>query len=341
MNMAAAERTGGSRFSNFVQSVKSVLTYRESGVLVALVVVAGSMIVISPTFRDPYNLTIILVQMSVIAIMATGQTLVIISGAFDLSQGPVSGLVAMVTGLMWANHGAPPGLAIAAGIATGAACGLANGILAARFKLHPIVMTLATSTIFTGVNYFITRGRPVIGLPDALLEPGAGTVAGVPAPVLIMLAVTIVMQFILTRTLFGLRVRQVGGNLEAARRTGVNVRATWLAVFVISGILSAIGGIVELGRVGNAIPSIGLTLLFPIISSAIIGGTLLTGGSGSMVGTLLGAATLTVINNALVVLQVDIYVQDIFQGALVVAALVIDQFRRRELTLRDLIRSEL
>ncbi|HEY2598935.1 MAG TPA: ABC transporter permease [Candidatus Dormibacteraeota bacterium] len=329
------------RAGGFMESARSVLSYRESGVLVALVAITGAMFVISPTFRDPYNLTIILIQMSVIAIMAMGQTLVIISGAFDLSQGPVSGLVAMVTGMMWSIFGADPAVAITAGIATGAACGLANGVLAARFKLHPIVMTLATSTIFTGLNYFITRGRPVIGLPDPLLEPGAGNVGPVPTPVVIMLVVTIVMQFLLTRTLFGLRVRQVGGNLEAARRTGVNVSATWLAVFVISGILSAIGGIVELGRVGNAIPSIGLTLLFPIISSAIIGGTLLTGGSGSMVGTLLGAATLTVINNALVVLQVDIYVQDVFQGALVVVALVIDQFRRRELTVRDLIRSDL
>jgi ribose/xylose/arabinose/galactoside ABC-type transport system permease subunit len=133
----------------------------------------------------------------------------------------------------------------------------------------------------------------------------------------------------------------MGGNIDAARLIGMNVRGTWVAVFAISGLLAAVGGVVELGRVGNAIPSIGQTLLFPIISSAIIGGTLLTGGAGSMIGTLIGAATLTIINNALVVLQVDIYLQNVVQGALVVVALVLDQFRRRELTWRDLVRGEL
>jgi ribose/xylose/arabinose/galactoside ABC-type transport system permease subunit len=216
-----------------------------------------------------------------------------------------------------------------------------NGILASRFKLHPIVMTLATSTIFTGLIYFITQGQPVIGLPQGLMELGAGDIHGVPTPVVVMLAVTLVMHILLTRTLFGLRVRQMGGNIEAARRIGVNVHRTWVMVFAISGFLAAIGGIVELVRVGNAIPSIGQTLLFPIISSAILGGTLLSGGAGSMVGTLIGAATLTVINNALIVLQVNIYLQNVVQGGLVVIALVIDQFRRGQLTWRDLVRTEI
>jgi ribose transport system permease protein len=304
-------------------------------------VIFGVMLVISPTFRQSYNLTIILKQMSVVAIMAMGQTLVIISGAFDLSQGPVAGLVAMLTGLAWSSAGLPAPLAIVAGLAAGLGCGISNGILASRFKLHPIVMTLATSTIFTGLIYFITQGNPVIGLPNGLLELGAGDVHGVPTPVIVMIVVTLLMHILLTRTLFGLRVRQMGGNVEAARLIGVNVHRTWIAVFAISGLLAAVGGVVELGRVGNAIPSIGQTLLFPIISSAIIGGTLLTGGAGSMIGTLIGAATLTIINNALVVLQVDIYLQNVVQGALVVVALVLDQFRRGQLTWRDLLRNEL
>ena len=319
----------------------TLLGYRSSGIFIALVILVATLCVISPSFRDPFNLTILTKQMAVVTIMATGQTLVIISGAFDLSQSAVCGLAAIVSGTLWAHAGLHPIIAIVLALATGTAAGITNGILAARFKLHPIVMTLATSTMFTGVTYVVTHGQPVIGLPPQLLWMGSESVGPFAISVLLMVTVVAVMQILLNRTLFGLRVRQMGGNIEAARLTGVNVRRVWLGVFAISATLSALGGLIELGRVGNAIPTIGVTLLFPIITASILGGTLLSGGEGSMIGTMLGAAVLTVINNALVILQVDVYLQSIVQGGLVVVALIVDQFRRRQLTLRDLIRPEL
>jgi ribose transport system permease protein len=320
---------------------RDVFGYRESGILIALVVIFAVMLIISPSFRSPFNLTVVTEQMATIAIMATGQTLVIISGAFDVSQAAVTALSAMVTGLMCANAGLNPIFAIIIGLGTGSLAGAINGVLAARFKLHPIIMTLATAVIFTGLTYVITHGQPVIGLPEGLLWMGADFIGPIPVSVVIMLLVVALMQVLLTRTRFGLRVRQVGGNVEAARLTGVNVSAILLGVFITSGLLSAFGGLIEMGRISNAIPTLGSTLLFPIITSSILGGTLLSGGEGSMVGTLFGAALLTIINNALVVLQVDPYAQGVVQGGLVVAALIIDQFRRKQLTLRDLIRTEL
>jgi ribose transport system permease protein len=320
---------------------RRLLSYRESGVFIALILLVAIMFVVSPTFRQPENIQIISMQMATIAIMAMGQTLVIISGAFDLSQTAVCALVAMVAGILWANDGLPPIAAIVIALAVGAVAGLANGVLAARLKLHPIVMTLATSTIFTGVTYVLTQGNPVIGLPSLLLDLGSGSLGPIPVSVVVMLIVAAGMQILLTRTLFGLRVRQMGGNLGAARLVGVNVRRVWTAVFVVSGLLAGLGGIVELGQVGNALPTIGSTLLFPVISAAIIGGTLLSGGEGSMIGTLLGAAVLTVINDALVVLSVNDYWQDVVEGSLVVAALLVDQIRRGNLNWRTLIREEL
>lgn len=315
--------------------------FRETGVFLAFALLFGSMMAFSSTFRQIFNLVIVLKQMSTIAIMACGQTLVMISGAFDLSQGPIAGLVAMVTALLWSSFAVPPVLALVLGFVTGALCGLTNGVLAAKLKLHPIIMTLATSTIFTGLIYVVSEGNPVVNIPNAMLEPGAGTYLGFPVNAMLMLGVTLVMQVILTRTLFGLHVRQVGGNRAAARVTGVRVQRVWVGVFVVSGLLSALGGIVELGRVGNAVPDIGSTLLFPIISATIVGGTLLTGGEGSMIGTLLGAAVLTIIDNALVILAVNIYLQDVVQGLLVLVALVIDQVRRGNLTFHTLVRREL
>jgi ribose transport system permease protein len=321
--------------------IRNLLGYRESGIFIALLVIFVALLIISPTFGSRYNLYVVTLQMATIAIMATGQTLVIIAGAFDVSQAAVTGFSAMVTGLLAVNAGLNPFLALGLGLGTGALCGAINGILAARFKLHPIIMTLATAVMFTSLTYVLSHGEPVLNLPAPLLWMGGGSIGPFPATVAIMLLVVAVMQVLLTRTRFGLRVRQVGGNVEAARLTGVNVAAIMLGVFIISGLLSAFGALIEMGRIGAALPTIGSTLLFPIITSSILGGTLLSGGEGSMVGTLFGAAVLTIINNALVILQVDPYAQGVAQGGLVVAALIVDQFRRRQLSLRDLIRPEL
>jgi len=321
--------------------VRGLFSYRETGIVIALVVLFVYLCFASESFRSQFNLTVVAEQMAAIGIMATGQTLVIIAGAFDVSQAAVTGLSAMVIGIMWGHAGLNPILAIMIGLATGALAGAVNGILASRFKLHPIIMTLATSVIFVSLTYVITHGIPVIGLPPQLLWAGSALLGPIPVSTLIMLVVVALMQVLLTRTRYGLRVRQVGGNVEAARLIGVNVPLVLLGVFVISGFLSALGATIELGRVGNAIPTLGSTLLFPIITASILGGTLLSGGEGSMVGTVAGAAVLTIINNALVVLQVDPYAQGVVQGGLVVAALIVDQFRRRQLTFRDLIRTEL
>ena len=318
-------------------SVRAVFRYRESGVFLALAVFCGVLSLVLPPFRDPYNLLVMGKQLSTLAIIAAGQTLVVISGAFDLSQSAICGLAAMTAGI-WAQAGFPPGIAILIALVVSVIAGWLNGTLAARLNLHPIVMTLATGTIFVGITYVISLGQPAIGLPNSLLMFGASSIGWLPVPVLIMLVIVAGMQVMLSRTLFGLHVRQLGGNREAARLSGTNVRRVWLGVFVISALTAGIGGVVELGRVGAAIPTIGATLLFPIITATILGGTLLTGGEGSIVGTMLGAAILIVINDALVVGEVSIYWQNVVQGALVVVALVIDQFRRGKLTFRDLIR---
>ena len=314
--------------------IRELMAHRESGVFLALVIFFVLMYTVSPIFRSPFNLTTILRQISVTSILAMGQTLVIVSGAFDLSQESIAGLAAMVTARLWKVYGFAPHFAIAGGLIVGVICGFLNGILAARFRLHPIVMTLATGAVFLGVNFYITRGESIVGLPDGLTFLGQGRIFRVPALVILMFVVAILMHFMLTRTLFGLRVRMIGGNLKASQDVGMNVERIRIGIFTLSGFLSALGGIVLLGRVGNAVPQIGQGLLFPVVTAAIVGGTLLTGGVGSMAGTLIGAAIMGITRNALVVLQLSIYLQDIVQGALVVVALLIDQFRRGELTWR-------
>ncbi len=342
-------------------SLKQLTGYREAGVFFTLLLFFSTMMIISPTFRQPFNLTIVLKQMSVTAILAMGQTVVMIAGSFDLSQGSIAGLSAMAAAMTWerlsgaisVSKGGVGGMAamaanlqqnwryavlltalsILAGLAVGVLCGVANGVLAAKFRLHTTVMTLATGIVFRGINYYVTQGKPVIGLPSALLYLGEGNLGPVPACILLMLFVTFVTHIVLTRTLYGRRVLQIGGNEDAARRSGILVDRVRIGVFAASGFLAALGGIVTIGRVGNAIPLIGQDLLFPVVTAAIVGGTLLTGGVGSALGTLMGGAIMAIVNNALVVLQFSIYVQDMCQGLLVVLALLLDQFRRGALTL--------
>jgi ribose transport system permease protein len=169
---------------------------------------------------------------------------------------------------------------------------------------------------------------------------GQGNIGGVPVLVIVLFLVSIVMHILLTRTLFGQRVLMVGGNLKAATDIGINVEKIRIGIFTISGFLAGLGGIILLGRVGNAIPQLGQLLLFPVVTATIVGGTLLSGGVGSMLGTLMGAAIMGIVNNAMAVLQANIFLQDFFQGTLVVIALLVDVFRRGELTWAILIGKE-
>jgi ribose transport system permease protein len=309
-------------------------------VFVALVIFSVFMVVASPQFSTPYNIGIILKQMSVVAVLGLGQTLVMIVGAFDLSQASLAGLCAMVPALLWQDLGVPPPVALAAGLLLGGLIGAFNGVLAAYFRLHPIVMTLATGIAIVGITYFISGGFPVAKVPPEFLWLGGTETFGVDTPVIVAILLAIVMQVLLTRTLFGRRVLQVGGNQDAAKGLGINVDRIRIGVFAISGFLAALGGVMAMGRIGNASPAIGQTLLFPVVTAAIVGGTLLSGGVGTMLGTLLGASIMAMVTNAIVLFRINIFLVDTVQGTLVLIALLVDQFRRGELTVRRLLGRE-
>ena len=317
--------------------VKAIFRANESGVFIAMMLFFIIMVLISPAFRSSYNLTVILKQISVASILGMGQTLVIISGAFDLSQGSIAGLASMISAIAWQRWGFNPLEAILLGLLIGILCGYLNGTLAARLRLHPFVMTLATSTIFLGMSFFASRGDPVTGLPESFLWLGKGSLGFIPGPVLVMVVVTIIMQILLTQTMFGRRVFMIGGNIDVAYALGINIDKTRIYIYVISGFLSALGGIVAVGRTGASIPSIGQDLLFPVVTATIIGGTLLSGGVGSMFGTLIGASIMGIVRNSLAILQVNLFLQDVAQGVLVITALIIDQFRRGQLTWKKII----
>jgi ribose transport system permease protein len=323
-----------------IAALRKVAHTRESGVLLALVIFSAVMLVSTRQFATEYNIGIILKQMSVVAVLAFGQTLVMIVGAFDLSQAAIAGLCAMVPALLWQDLGINPTLALLLGLLLGAGIGACNGILAAYFRLHPIVMTLATGIAIGGLTYFLSGGAPVVRVPQEFLFLGGSEISGIPTPVIVMFLAAGVMHLILTRTLFGRRVLQVGGNQDAAKGLGINIATVRIRVFAASGFFAALGGIIAIGRIGNASPEIGQTLLFPVVTAAIVGGTLLSGGVGTMLGTLIGAGIMAMVTNAIVLLRVNIFLIDTVQGVLVLIALLVDQFRRGEITVRKLLGRE-
>ncbi len=329
--MAMIEASAANKIAS---RLRQAFAIRESGVFLALVVFFVAAAILAPPFRTPFNLTIILRQITVATVVGTGQTLIIISGAFDLSQGSVAGLAAMLMAISWKQWGFLPGVAIGFGLSVGVMCGFANGVLAARLRLNPIVMTLGTGTVYLGLNYWFAQGDPVTGLPASMLWIGQGRLGPIPAPVLIMLMAVVLMQVMLTRTVLGLRIQMIGGNLNSAYAVGINIDRIRIVAFTLSGFLAALGGIVIVGRTGNAIPTIGQDILFPVVTATVVGGTLLSGGVGSMAGTLMGAGIVGIVRNSIVLLQANIYLQDVIQGLLVLIALIIDQFRRGQLTWR-------
>ena len=318
--------------------LKRLFAFRESGIVLALVVLVVALSIISPAFRNPYNLMTIVKQISVVAIVAMGQTLVIISGGFDLSQGSIAGFAAIASAIAASRWGWPAVVSILFGVGLGAGCGFVNGFLITRLRLHPVVVTLATSSIFMGLNFIQTEGTPVTGVPDSFLWIGKGNLVlgqvRIPIPIVAMALTALVMHFILTQTLFGRRIFIIGSNKEAARLSGVNPERVLLGIFTLSGLLAGLGGVIMVGRVGSGLPLIGADMLLPVVAAAVIGGTLLSGGVGSMTGTVIGAAIMGVLRNSLVVLRFNIFYQDVVLGLAVLLAVVIDQIRRGGLRLK-------
>jgi ribose transport system permease protein len=295
--------------------------------------------IVSPTFRLPFNQISILRQMTIVAVLAIGQTLAIVSGAFDLSQGAIAAMVGMLAGTAIKSWGWPPLAGVAFGLAMGVASGFFNALIITGLRFEPVVATLASSSIFAGMMYGITKGLSVVDLPPAFTWLGSGDLGPLPVAVIVMFLLYLVMHFVLTNSVLGRHIFLVGSNKEAARLAGISVERTQFTIFIISGFLSGLAGIMLVGRISAALPSMAVNLMMPTVAAAIVGGTWLSGGVGSMAGTLMGAAIMAIIRNAVVVLKVDIYLQDFVIGVATLLAVVMDLFRRGALSL-DLLRGK-
>ena len=298
----------------------------------ALIVVFVFLSIASPDFLTADNLFNIGSQTAVVAVIAIGMTLVIITAGIDLSVGSVAALAGVVGAVMMAQMGLSMPLAVLGGTLVGAACGLVNGFLVSVAGLNPFIATLGMLSVARGVVYIATDAQSVFGLPDSFRLLGQGVIAGgIPIPVIVIVVVAVAGYVVLSRTRLGRYAYAMGSNLEAARLSGIPIKRYLTSVYVISGALAGFGGMIAASRVASGQPNYGIGLELDVIAAAVIGGASLFGGQGTVVGTLIGAFLIALIRNGAVLLNVNTFYQQVIIGVIIWAAVFWDQYRRRRL----------
>jgi len=291
-------------------------------VLAALVIFLS---IASDAFLAPMNITNVVRQISINGILAIAVTFVILTGGIDLSLGSIVALSGVISTSI-VLQGGPDYifLGLLGGVLVGAACGLVSGSIISIFKAPAFVVTLGMMTILRGLALMYTNGRPVVGFDSSFLVFGQGFVGFVPMPVAILILVFIVSLFVLMFTRFGRHIYAVGGNPEAARVSGVNVTMVKALAYVISGALAGLGGVILASRINVGQPVAGMGSELDAIAAVVIGGTSLSGGTGSVAGTIVGALIIGVINNGMNLMGVSSDWQQVILGVIIIVAVLID-----------------
>jgi ribose/xylose/arabinose/galactoside ABC-type transport system permease subunit len=301
---------------------------RELGTLAGLVALCALLSVLTPHFLTVSNLLNVVEQTSINAVIAVGMTFVILSGGIDLSVGSLLALSGVVlASALRADW--PLALALAAGVAAGAGCGLANGLLVTLGRLPPFIATLGMMSVARGAALLYTDGRPISGFEAGFRALATGRLLAVPGPILVMAATYAVAHFALTRTRFGRYVYAIGGNEEATRLSGVSVGLHKAAVYAVSGAASAVAAAILTARLNSAQPIAGIMYELDAIAATVIGGTSLQGGAGGVGGTLVGALIMGVLRNGLNLLGVSSFLQQVVIGLVIVGAVLMDALLRR------------
>jgi len=300
---------------------------RDAGTLMGLLVIVIVFSALSPNFLTQPNILNILQQSSINACVALGMTLVIIAGGIDLSVGPTAAIAAVVVAVLMAA-GVPIVAAIPLALAAGMAAGALNGILVAYGGLQPFIVTLGTLSLYRAIALIYTGGNPIFGIPPAFRALTNSSIIGIPSPVVIVAILATTVWVVLNKTPLGEYFLAVGGNQEASRIAGVPVAMTKIASYVISAGLASVAGLILVGRLGAADPTLGNLWELDAIAAAAIGGASLMGGKGSIVGTLLGAIILGSLRNGLTLMNVQAFYQLLATGLIILAAMLIDRATR-------------
>ena len=311
------------------------------GGLIILIVIFS---LTSDSFFSINNIMTVGLQTSTIAFIGIGVTCVILTGGIDLSIGSVVALSGVIAGLA-VNAGVPVSIGLLLGVVAGSLCGAANGFLVTTMRLPPFIATLGTMMIIRGIALYITNAAPVSGMPDSFGNLGNGALfrivqegdnglpevvfPGIPYPVILMIVAAALFTFALTKMRIGRYLYAIGSNEEAARLSGIKTNKVKLCAYTISGMFAGLCGVIIASRLVTAQPNGGMMYELDAIASAVVGGTSLMGGVGTIPGTLIGSFIIGVLRNGLNMNGVSFFVQQIIIGAVILLAVTYDQFRQR------------
>lgn len=309
--------------------VRALLMALRVGPALVLLLLIGVMSLLSPVFATTQNAGNVLAQSAVIAVLAIGQLLVILTRGIDLSVGSTLALSAVV-GAMVFGAGGHGFAAVLAMLAAGVAVGAVNGVVFVFGRLpHPFIITLATLSVARGIALGLSGGQPIQGVPGFVQTIGGGSVGWLPYSAFLVAGVAVVVSLLLSRVVWGRWIYAVGGNPEGARRTGIPARGVIVSVYVVSGLLAAVGAVITAGRLNAGSPTFGDLAELDAIAAVVIGGASFLGGRGHVGHALIGALTIGIIRNGMNLLNIEAYIQLIVIGTVIVLAVESDVVRGR------------
>jgi ribose transport system permease protein len=309
------------------------LLMREAGIGVALALMVILFSALAPRFASLENLTNIFTQISINTVIAVGMTFVILLGGIDLSVGSVLALATVVGGLVITRETLSPGpaisLALVASMLVGMACGLFNGFVSERWRIHSFIVTLGMLNIARGAALQISNSRTIFSFPEAFNAAGSASVLGVPVIFVLAVGAVLAGRFILGRTVFGRMIYAIGNNEEAVRLSGHDASFYKVLAYTLCGGMVGMAAIMYMMRLSIASPILGGGFELNAIAAVVIGGTSMSGGKGSMVGTFLGACIMGVLNNGLLLLGMGDFARLMVTGLIIVVAVIIDKYRAK------------
>ncbi|MCX8038403.1 MAG: ABC transporter permease [Candidatus Sumerlaeia bacterium] len=309
--------------------VGRLLRRKEAGIFLALVAMMALIGLFKPEFLSGENRYLLSRQVAHTAILALGVFFVILTGGIDLSIGSIVGLSGFLCAMAMVDWSLHPVAAVALGLWVGVSLGAINGAIVSYLGVTPFIVTLGMLGMARGAVYVLKHGEPIFNIPRSFVSLVQMNVYGLPMAFLVMVAVAATAHVVLVHTVFGRRVYALGGNEEATRLSGINTRRVKFLVYVISGLLSAVTGVLFVARFGSAQADAGAGMELDAIAAAVIGGASLMGGEGSVLGVLIGAAIMGVVKSGLVFMKVETYWQDLVIGCVIVAAAIFDVWRSR------------
>ncbi|MCI8796515.1 MAG: ABC transporter permease [Dorea sp.] len=302
---------------------------RSQGIWVVFIVLCIGFTIANPRFITATNLLIMLRQVAVWGIASVGMTFVILLGDIDLSTGSIITFVNVLCSYLMVNIGVPMAAAIIITLTASTLIGLLNGFMVSTIGIPALIATFATQTAFSGIALIICDGQPINGFTEAFKVFGQGKIGPVPVPVIIMILCFALGAFILNKTYFGRYFYAVGGNIEAARLSGIRTGRVKYLVFALSGFFAGLAGLVLLSRVNSGMGNAGLGYEFKVITCVVLGGVSVAGGSGRMSGVIAGTFIISALNNGMVLINLNSWIQNIVLGIVLVLAVGFDCYQKK------------